>query len=638
MKKLALILQFIVVFLFSLNSDSVYAQALIINHEAVEHFDLIPLDTLNYIRNNYVVNYTGASHGNQVPRGMYLLSLQNPSKYAIQHCSSPAGCIQSNALKIISSWYHVQYGWQDCTEDWSSTAVADWRPCMQDDSQYWSTQIGRESTIQTAYQSALAGAPLTVSIWCWCWDICNPNAQFSQSNDFTTEHIQWYLDDALYAFNHDSSVNQTKFVYHTSVSDCSSAAGTDAQWRVTYFNDVIRQAAVDDGGVLFDQADIENWNINNTQRRIETDGQGRTVYLRHADYDEKDNDDIPDFTPGHSNEALCLRKAKALWVLLARLSGWNPVITSTCAELGGTCCSSGQLCQGGTWNNSSDCSTRCCIGGACIDPGCGNGVVEEGETCDPPATCPTSCNDGDVCTSDTMTGSASTCNAACHNTSITSCTNADGCCPQGCNSTNDNNCAIECGNGVIETGETCDPPNSCPNTCNDENACTNDIMTGSAANCNTVCSNNIIVSCNNDDGCCPSGCDSINDNDCSTSCGNHVVDQGETCDPSKDCPIDCDDQNNCTIDQIIGSAANCNVVCLHKPIVLCNNEDGCCPAGCDSTVDNDCIKDAMAIQISGCRMFTLTQNLDHTNSLSWFAIFLFSLLCARFAWRLYRKI
>jgi len=35
----------------------------------------------------------------------------------------------------------------------------------------------------------------------------------------------------------------------------------------------------------------------------------------------------------------------------------------TCSSQGGTCCSSGQTCSGGSFVNSSDCGTLCCIGG-----------------------------------------------------------------------------------------------------------------------------------------------------------------------------------------------------------------------------------------------------------------------------------
>ncbi len=40
----------------------------------------------------------------------------------------------------------------------------------------------------------------------------------------------------------------------------------------------------------------------------------------------------------------------------------------TCLALGGSCCSLGQTCQGGSFQSSSDCSSLCCVGGTCITP------------------------------------------------------------------------------------------------------------------------------------------------------------------------------------------------------------------------------------------------------------------------------
>ena len=88
---------------------------------------------------------------------------------------------------------------------------------------------------------------------------------------------------------------------------------------------------------------------------------------------------------------------------------------------------------------------------------CGDGKIDPGETCDPPASCPTTCNDGDACTSDTLTGSAAACNAACAATPVTACL-PDGCCPAGCNTFNDPDCT-GCGNGVAEGNEQCDDGN-----------------------------------------------------------------------------------------------------------------------------------------------------------------------------------
>ncbi|MBK9260642.1 MAG: hypothetical protein IPM54_12570 [Polyangiaceae bacterium] len=59
---------------------------------------------------------------------------------------------------------------------------------------------------------------------------------------------------------------------------------------------------------------------------------------------------------------------------------------------------------------------------------------------DPPASCPTSCNDGDACTMNVLSGSAAMCNAVCTYPPITACVNGDGCCPMGCMYAADNDC------------------------------------------------------------------------------------------------------------------------------------------------------------------------------------------------------
>ena len=77
----------------------------------------------------------------------------------------------------------------------------------------------------------------------------------------------------------------------------------------------MRDEVTANGGILFDQADIENWNIDNTAQRTETYN-GHILYLRHSDYGDASGD-------GHCNAALREKKAKAFWVMLARIAGWN---------------------------------------------------------------------------------------------------------------------------------------------------------------------------------------------------------------------------------------------------------------------------------------------------------------------------
>ncbi len=304
-----------------------------------------------------------------------------------------------------------------------------------------------------------------------------------------------------------------------------------------------------------------------------------------------------------------LRDFSALVGLLLAVSACGDDTSAAGGEGGGGTCtpgSSGCTCDAtGSCDVGLVCASGVCstvgsggtgtggagVGAAGTDPGgafCGNGLIELAESCDPPGSCPASCDDGNACTADQMTGSAENCNVACSHGVISTCASGDGCCPSGCDAGTDGDCSGSCGDGVVQSGETCDPPASCPTNCADGNACTADQMTGSATNCNAACSHSTISTCASGDGCCPSGCDAGTDGDCSGSCGDGVVQSGETCDPPASCPTNCDDGNACTIDQVTGNAENCNVACSHNAITTCAAGDGCCPTGCTGDADNDC--------------------------------------------------
>jgi hypothetical protein len=238
-------------------------------------------------------------------------------------------------------------------------------------------------------------------------------------------------------------------------------------------------------------------------------------------------------------------------------------------------------------------------------PACNNGVVESSERCDIQIkdqsgqllSCPATCPAAGSCAVVELQA-AGTCGAACVTTPITGCSKtSDGCCPAGCTALTDSDCPIVCGDGIVETGETCDRgitagmPGSCPRTCDDGDACTLDVAVGSADACTRTCAHVAITTCLGGDGCCPSGCTGANDSDCSPRCGDGRIGAGETCDPPGTCPTTCrDDGDPCTRERLDGDPLACTAVCRHDPITTCSGStsDACCPTGCSRSTDTDC--------------------------------------------------
>jgi cysteine-rich repeat protein len=231
-------------------------------------------------------------------------------------------------------------------------------------------------------------------------------------------------------------------------------------------------------------------------------------------------------------------------------------------------------------------------------PACGDGVVSGSEHCDrallagESGVCPLWCPDLDACTPQRVSGSALSCDAHCVAAPITRARAGDGCCPSGANANSDADCASECGNEIVESGEMCEPGSEagCPTSCRHEDACMIGELSGDPTMCNVACNWTRIEQCRDGDECCPSGCDQTEDSDCEASCGNGALEQGERCDngTSTPCPSDCDDDDACTSDTLTGSARSCDARCEHRTISATTGGDGCCPQGANASNDSDC--------------------------------------------------
>jgi hypothetical protein len=142
-------------------------------------------------------------------------------------------------------------------------------------------------------------------------------------------------------------------------------------------------------------------------------------------------------------------------------------------------------------------------------------VLEPGEQCDKaitagkPGACAASCDDGNNCSDDSISGSIEDCTRTCSHASITACAAGDHCCPISCTGETDSDCVPICPNGLIESGESCDPPSSCPTSCPDDgDGCTEERLEGTPGMCNVRCLHVPRTACSGatSDQCCPTGC------------------------------------------------------------------------------------------------------------------------------------
>lgn len=156
-----------------------------------------------------------------------------------------------------------------------------------------------------------------------------------------------------------------------------------------------------------------------------------------------------------------------------------------------------------------------------------------------------------------------------------------------------------CGNGKVEAGETCD--GDCPADCDDGNPCTDDVLLGTADECNAVCDHDAVAEsteCGDGRLCTATG-------QCvAKGCGNGVLEEGELCDG--DCPESCDDvAADCREFELAGWA--CQRHCKPRPATngtLCNGGRGACDVrgGCVADVwYRGCVNDDHCFGVLRCQ-------------------------------------
>ena len=311
------------------------------------------------------------------------------------------------------------------------------------------------------------------------------------------------------------------------------------------------------------------------------------------------------------------------WV---RVSSWRIAALASSALLLSACDDKVEDVVPTGCEEQSDCrASEICENGVCIDrpvvtDECGDGELNPGELCETgidapfPGSCPTTCgSSNDRCGIYELIDDE--CQTRCNRIGeITDFIDGDLCCPSGATTEDDADCAIECGNGIIEGDEVCDDgeDNGTPGLCNDTcdaqipGVCGDGVIDwneecddeGESETCNpnctlSVCGDTIPNPTAGE--ACDDGGESANCNaDCTlAACGDGVLNEsaGETCDDG--------DQN--------GEPNQCNSTCTGVTAGVCGNgvvegdevcddgeETAACNANCTAASCGDGIHNAAA--------------------------------------------
>jgi len=456
MKQLTILLTFIIL------SNTV--SAFVINHDSVDLYDDIPSEYMDEVK-TMRINILGESHSTGYIKGLNLLE-QADLAYSVIAQESGATAPTTAALRADRARRSIYNSWQ------SGAGENRWYT-NEDDRE--DIKFHLDWSNDNNYDIAAVG-------FGWCWDMTwhnsvgggvDPvyNVRWAGSSVGGPEgDLRWGLDDADTSLT-GNSINMDTYLaatenfqdhvtqngdstivfFTTGPVDGGGNSGERGYQRYIKHQHIRNYVNANDK-ILFDYADILTHDESGNQNLISWDGHS-FPYIHPNNMLDIDGTYAED--GDHIGERGAVRLAKAQWVMLAMIAGWNPGGTScgdsTCAS--GECnscpqdCDPNECCPDGTCNNGETCDTceeDCgpCI--TCID----NDTDGYGNPADSTCTHPElDCNDNNQ---DINPGETEICSDSVDS----DCTGSDLICSQCSEGSVGSRCL--CGGTAYENGHCCD--------------------------------------------------------------------------------------------------------------------------------------------------------------------------------------
>ena len=303
------------------------AEPLIIDHTCTDLSRILD-DAIDTVQEVIKWHYSHTSHGGQLTTGLIRIE-SSDSKYNINRSTGSlptekgALCIKDGMTPIRDTY--------NTPDDYFSS---DWlRP-------YYAQQL----LDLTDY------AAVNVSAFCWC----------CQMNSYSEGTVGSYLQAMSNLENDNPDITFIYFTGNAQTGPENHYNQNLAQGYNRYLrNEQIRNYCVANNKVLFDFADIDCWWYNESTEEWEQStyeywngSENVTVPYEHPHYNYNE--------AAHTSYENCENKGKAVWWMMARLSGWNPDECSCDLNANGTCDMQDWLIFGEDWGR-----TDCDVGPEC---------------------------------------------------------------------------------------------------------------------------------------------------------------------------------------------------------------------------------------------------------------------------------
>lgn len=355
--RIRILLLFFLIIPFSAKSQ------IIADHTVVSQYESIPPAFIAQVKKMWV-QVIGESHSGAYRYGVNLLAAQNPDFPAVgQEGGSPLSATDEY-LRVSRTWWYCDPRLTHLGPEW-----VNWEG---GEEEFWTNEWAIEQVKNNiTHCNGTGNIPVHAVGFGWCWDMCSDMGSLSDTefgcrwggrsyywngSSFADAGF-WGLDDgdnslvdpgnskphvvncqnyidAIVAID-DHDPNTLCFFTTGPVDNYNSGGYSDTRnegesgYQRYLKHEFIREHVTNNGGVLFDYADILSHNNSNELQT--TIWNGHTFPLIHPD-----NDDEYDGGAGscHISEEGCIRLAKAMWWMLARAAGWEGV-NETPVEMAG---------------------------------------------------------------------------------------------------------------------------------------------------------------------------------------------------------------------------------------------------------------------------------------------------------------